>query len=541
MHSTHALPTHAPTAHPQRVRASAAATAASRRRPPPATTVAGQTYLAPSLQYYYYAMSTIAVRFMIDRAKKRVVFAEAGSDFVDVLFSFLTLPLATIVRLLEKQSGLGSLDTLYESVERLDAKHLQTEACKEMLLNPRNAAEMQCEYLKIKGIHDPNPRTVFICSETDCLTQPTSYYTYNSKCLCSRCGKLMGKTLQWPEETSGEGGIFVNDKVNFMITDGLRVIPSSLLKGLTLFKGMQIKDASMLEERVIDLGKEEILMLLRRSLVSNKVLTYVCFPDAPVQASSGVSLPIKEEITVKEAEKEINLKLVLNKENNNVLYAEVGVDFINLLFSFFTFPLGALPTFYGCNKNQILHWEEITSKKFIVPKGCLKCYLDNGDKSCGSAPCEHGIEQAEVIEWSPKSSKIMADVGEAFVVGSQKYMISDNLHVSPLSIISAVGGEMDLPMSIMVGKEIFLDNVKARSLLGAMLISKTVLTDVFSCSVDFSQSQSSQRLQPQSSSCGRIQLKIRKKRPLVGSSWLGRSPAKKAAPATGLHGLNDHA
>ncbi|KAK8964968.1 hypothetical protein KSP40_PGU021144 [Platanthera guangdongensis] len=524
-------------------------------------------------------MSTIAVRFMIDRAKKRVVFAEAGSDFVDVLFSFLTLPLATIVRLLSKQSGLGSLDTLYESVERLDAKHLQTEACKEMLLNPRNAAEMQCEYLKIKGIHDPNPRTVFICSETDCLTQSTSYYTYNSKCLCSRCGKLMGKTLQWPEETSGEGGIFVNDKVNFMITDGLRVIPCSLLKGLSLFKGMQIKDASMLEERVIDLGKEEILKLLRRSLVSNKVLTDVCFPDAPVQASTGVSLPMKEEIIVKEAEKEINLKLVLNKENNNILYAEVGVDFINLLLSFLTFPLGAvlglvshnlslggciknlyssaeslgleyfkseicrnmllnpkLSTFYGCNKNQILHWEEITSKKFIVPKGCLKCYLDNGDKSCGSALCEHGIEQAEVIEWSP-----MADVGEAFVVGSQKYMISDNLHVSPLSIISAVGSEMDLPISIMVGKEFFLDNVKARSLLGAMLISKTVLTDVFSCSVDFSQSQSSQRPRPQSSSCGRILLKIRKKRPLVGSSRLGRAPAKKAASATGLRGPNDHA
>ncbi|KAK8916180.1 hypothetical protein KSP39_PZI022641 [Platanthera zijinensis] len=347
-----------------------------------------------------------------------------------------------------------------------------------MLLNPRNAAEMQCEYLKIKGIHDPRPRTVFICSGNDCFTQPTLYYTYNSKCLCSLCGKLMDKTLQWTEEISGEGGIFVNDKHNFMITDGLRVIPSSLLKGLSLFKEMQITGAGMLEERVIDFGKEEILKLLRRSLVSNKVLTDV--------------------------EKEINVKLVLNKENNNVLYAEVGVDFINLLFSFLTFPLGAvlrlvsedlslggciknlyssvnsmglehfkskihrnmllnpkLPTFYGCNKNQIPQLDEITSIKLVSSKGCLKCYVTNGCTPCVSAPCEHGIKQAEFIEWNPKSAKIMADAGKgAFVVGSRKYMISDNLHISPLSIISAIDGGMNLLISYMAGKEISFDKVK---------------------------------------------------------------------------------
>ncbi|KAK8965342.1 hypothetical protein KSP40_PGU022241 [Platanthera guangdongensis] len=252
-------------------------------------------------------MSTIAVRFLIDRAQKRVVFAEAGSDFVDVLFSFLTLPLATIVRLLDKQSGLGSLDTLYESVERLDAKHFQTEACKEMLLNPRSAAAQLCEGLKIKGIHDSDPRNLFTCSENDCLTQSTLYYTYNSKCLCCRCGKLMDNTLQWTQVISGEGGIFVKDKHNFMITDGLRVIPSSLQKGLSLFKEMQITGAGMLEERVIDFGKEEVLKLLKRSLVSNRVLTDVCFPDAPVQASTGFSLLSKEEIIVNQGKKEINL------------------------------------------------------------------------------------------------------------------------------------------------------------------------------------------------------------------------------------------
>lgn len=471
-------------------------------------------------------MSTIAVRFLIDREQKRVVFAEAGCDFVDVLFSFLTLPLGTIVRLLDKQSGLGSLDNLYESVERLDPEHLQTEACKEMLLNPRSAAAIHCEHLKIKGIHEPAPRSFFVCGEKECLTQSTLYYTYCSKCLCSRCGKLMGKRLAWVEETLGGGGIFVNDKHNFMITDDLKVMPSSLLVGLSLFKEMQIEDSSTLEEMVIEFGKEEILNLLRRSLVSSKVLTNVCFPEDFVEGNDPFFLPRKNQSFDNVAGKEISLTVVFNKENNTILYAEGGEDFINLLFSFLTFPLGEvfrllpknifldgciknlyksannmslecfrskfcrkmllkpkLPTFYGCKKNQVLQLGEITSEKIIVSKGCPKCFLDNGQEPCQYAPCAHGIKQAEIIEWNPKTAKIMADAGEAFVVGSQKYMISDNLHISPLSIISAVGSGMHLPISVMDSKEVSFDNVKVRFLLGVMLISGTVLTDtLFGCS-----------------------------------------------------------
>ncbi|KAK8916672.1 hypothetical protein KSP39_PZI022639 [Platanthera zijinensis] len=358
-----------------------------------------------------------------------------------------------------------------------------------MLLNPRSAAAIQCEFLKIKGLHEPKPRSFYTCSREGCLVQSTCYYTYSLKCLCHLCNKLMDKSLHWLAKTSEEGGTFVDDKGNFMITDDLRVIPTSLLKGLSIFKEMQIKEASMLEERVIDFGTKEALNLLGKSLVFKNALTLVCFPDAPLHETAGFSLPIKEQIIVNEGEKEINLKLVLNKENNNILYAEVGEDFINLLFSFLTFPLGSvfrlssnnisfggciknlyssaesmglecfkseicrnmllnpmLSTFYGCNKYHIPQLEEITSKKLIVSKGCLKCFFDSGYKSCESAPCQHGIEQVEVIEWNPKSpkiimskgssqhgiekeeviewnpkpAKIMADVGEAFVVCSRK-------------------------------------------------------------------------------------------------------------------------
>lgn len=76
--------------------------------------------------------------FSRHREKNRVVFAEAGKDFVDVLLSFLTLPLGTIARLVAKEYNLqlvkfGSLNTLYESVSHLEENFLRIQKFKKML------------------------------------------------------------------------------------------------------------------------------------------------------------------------------------------------------------------------------------------------------------------------------------------------------------------------------------------------------------------------------------------------------------------------
>uniref|UniRef100_A0A0E0KUL7 Uncharacterized protein n=1 Tax=Oryza punctata TaxID=4537 RepID=A0A0E0KUL7_ORYPU len=70
---------------------------------------------------------TVAVKLYIDKEKKKVMLAESDKDFVDVLFSFLTLPLGTVVRLLGKQSQVGCFDLLYKSVENLSEDHFQTQ------------------------------------------------------------------------------------------------------------------------------------------------------------------------------------------------------------------------------------------------------------------------------------------------------------------------------------------------------------------------------------------------------------------------------
>ncbi|TKY65911.1 tyrosine/DOPA decarboxylase [Spatholobus suberectus] len=45
----------------------------------------------------------VTMKLMVIKERNKVLFAEARKDFVDVLFSFLTLPLGTIARLVRKE------------------------------------------------------------------------------------------------------------------------------------------------------------------------------------------------------------------------------------------------------------------------------------------------------------------------------------------------------------------------------------------------------------------------------------------------------
>ncbi|XP_008240784.2 PREDICTED: uncharacterized protein LOC103339292 [Prunus mume] len=64
----------------------------------------------------------------------KVLFAESGKDFVDSLFTFLSLPVGTVIRLLSKKCMVGCLGKLYDSLENLDDTYLQPNLNKEVLL-----------------------------------------------------------------------------------------------------------------------------------------------------------------------------------------------------------------------------------------------------------------------------------------------------------------------------------------------------------------------------------------------------------------------
>ncbi|CDY47603.1 hypothetical protein Bca4012_092289 [Brassica carinata] len=76
--------------------------------------------------------------------KQNVVWVPSGNDFVDLLHGFLTMPLGTIVRLLDNHGRsrqklvIGCLNNLYKSLVDMSIDNFQTEACKQMLIYPES-------------------------------------------------------------------------------------------------------------------------------------------------------------------------------------------------------------------------------------------------------------------------------------------------------------------------------------------------------------------------------------------------------------------
>ena len=81
------------------------------------------------------------MRLLVDAKAGRVLYAEAGKDVVDLLLSFLTLPLATVVKLLSADAMPGCVANLYGSVERLDAAYVRSADARAALLAPAGGYE----------------------------------------------------------------------------------------------------------------------------------------------------------------------------------------------------------------------------------------------------------------------------------------------------------------------------------------------------------------------------------------------------------------
>ncbi|KAM1753653.1 hypothetical protein ACFX1X_006235 [Malus domestica] len=98
------------------------------------------------------SMNKISLKVLMNNLTNKVIFAEGDSDFIDVLLSFLTIPLGKIVRLSNRSQPLriGCMDNLYGSVENLDLQHFRTAECRDMLLHPRSRAEDFLMNLKLK-------------------------------------------------------------------------------------------------------------------------------------------------------------------------------------------------------------------------------------------------------------------------------------------------------------------------------------------------------------------------------------------------------
>ncbi|XVE69085.1 hypothetical protein DITRI_Ditri09bG0121800 [Diplodiscus trichospermus] len=96
-------------------------------------------------------MAATKLKLLVDVRGQRVLFAEAGKDFVDFLFNIMSLPVGTVVRLLNKEGMVGSLGSLYESIEKLNDVYMQPFHDKDTLLKPNDVILLKAS-LKSKTV-----------------------------------------------------------------------------------------------------------------------------------------------------------------------------------------------------------------------------------------------------------------------------------------------------------------------------------------------------------------------------------------------------
>ncbi|XP_031266136.1 uncharacterized protein LOC116124557 [Pistacia vera] len=469
----------------------------------------------------------ISLKTLVYEKNNRVIFVESDEDFTDVLFSFLTMPMGTIIRLISNHNqpptvGIGCMNNLYESIKNLDMQCFWTEACKTMLLCPRNVAAPQNERLKLQ-IDDGEVPRYFLCTK-DCTLSGHKLLSLYPNAVCD-CGGLMDTTIELSD--AQDRGVFVKGRTQFIISDELQVKPSSIEASLSEVSKLGLMDFSAVEEYNIDIGVDEVLTLLKCSLMSKKHLTETLLKrnSAPKFGKEDFDQNIYVESTVEESESnvdgKIHVKLIINKSKKMVCFAETSEEFVDLVSSFLTVPLGYIikemqgSISIGSLTNLYNSVQELDVEKYlksnehkemlISPKLAPDFSHENNPldieeglhptyrateyyvyphryelTSDGQIPSGSTLRSSILTVKDPKSHFKEAK-RRGFVTGPTMFTVTDNLIITPMSQVQSLCLLKELKVSISDIEErvVHVGSEKALHLLVASLISEFALTNAF--------------------------------------------------------------
>ncbi|KAL6128212.1 hypothetical protein ACLB2K_071568 [Fragaria x ananassa] len=221
--------------------------------------------------------SSVSLKLLVDTKNRRVLFAEASKEVVDFLFTLLSLPIGTVIRLLTKNGMVGCLGKLYESVEELNDTYLQPNLNKDSLLKPQSTvAGANILHLTY---NDSTAKKFYVCDYCNRnISNRSGVMCQDGNCRPYNRSITTEVTYVAPPKAAGvassEEG-YVKGVVTYMIMDNLEVKPMSTISSITVLNKFNIREVGALEEKVVSLGMEEGLKLLKASLECNAVLTKV--------------------------------------------------------------------------------------------------------------------------------------------------------------------------------------------------------------------------------------------------------------------------
>jgi hypothetical protein len=225
--------------------------------------------------------STVALsmKLLVDRKAQRVLFAEAGKEAVDFLFSLVALPVATAVKLVGTDAMVGSVGNLYASIDKLDTTYVQPGAAKDALLRPTvvcpaaAGTTIRSSLLRLPEPPPPpppgqQPKTLYRCANTASYSSSCRAYVADAYGkACPSCYSSMTTEVQYlsstAQTTTAQGAAastkgLVRGIVTYTVMDDLTVTPMSAISSTTLLSTFAVRDPADLQEKTVQLGYDEV-------------------------------------------------------------------------------------------------------------------------------------------------------------------------------------------------------------------------------------------------------------------------------------------
>ncbi|KAJ4806806.1 hypothetical protein LUZ62_019372 [Rhynchospora pubera] len=193
----------------------------------------------------------LELKLLIEKKTQKVIFAEVGKDVVDLLFSLLSMPIGSVIKLLTKEAMVGCLSATYGSLEQLDDTYFLRTGIKSKLLNPDSSNLGPTNHWLLSAPSAPVlvGKTYYKCYKTD--------HSYVSSVYGSACPSCQGQMTSSLHSADKEDRGFVKGVMVYIIKDDLSVVPMSTESTISLLNKLGIRDLNCIEERTVSLGSQE--------------------------------------------------------------------------------------------------------------------------------------------------------------------------------------------------------------------------------------------------------------------------------------------
>lgn len=187
----------------------------------------------------------VELKLFFDKSLDTMLYAEAGEDFVDLVFSFMTFPLGCVVKLLDGNSDVGCIDNLTNSIEVLEKEKYMKHGVEErQVIHLKHNIDFHLQDLALPLAEQ--------------LQIPLYVRSYNVISSSKELDIMRNKK-------------FMRGPANFLIMNNLEILPASLIAGLSMLMERRVS-LNDVQERVLKIGQVEVSL---HALVSSRKIDFI--------------------------------------------------------------------------------------------------------------------------------------------------------------------------------------------------------------------------------------------------------------------------